>query len=430
MPHELRGNQSPHGFRVLINPPAGWGPASPPLRLGTAARPESWIVATGFQDNTPELAVEQVVLALRKSAEALAAKIDTATTKHDGIQGRARPLVALPVVGTGTGGLRHLWREVVALLVPRLVEEVAQFPVDAVIVCRSAEHHLAVQHARRGTWPPMGEHEARVLIELTHHAATNRLVPFLGAGTGIPVGLPLWRTLLTRMARRAGRDPAQFDALSPLDAAQILRPVLGTGYHAFLRETFTVQQHALAHGLLASLDAPRAFTTNYDQAFELAAAGANPHSDQGVVVLCPLRHGTGQGPRLVKLHGDVDQIEGIVLTRDEYLQLKPERLVLESLLQGSLVTDHVLFVGYSLVDDDFVRLVKEARRALDQTRPADPYVGTVLALRRGDLFQELWEGDVHWLGAAAPGTSDQDAARELETLLDRLVHHVVTGTTA
>lgn len=60
--------------------------------------------------------------------------------------------------------------------------------------------------------------------DASRYALEGTLVPFLGAGTGVPIGLPLWAGLIQKMAAAAGRtDAAELEKMSPLDAAQVLK---------------------------------------------------------------------------------------------------------------------------------------------------------------------------------------------------------------
>jgi hypothetical protein len=88
-----------------------------------------------------------------------------------------------------------------------------------------------------------------------------------------------------------------------------------------------------------------------------------------------------------------------------------------------LLTRHMLFVGYSLTDEDFHQLVHGVRLALAGAEPAARF-GTVLALFDDPLFAELWSDDVEVVAVAdeqdgGPTTAAvAQAARRLQILLD------------
>lgn len=416
-------------FQIKREVPEAWGANDRPLPLVGAGRPTSWLVATGFRNNTPERVASRVVAALRAIESGRPDSLAVPGPGENSYQGRAQPLVALPLVGTGLGGLAERPEEVVEAVIREVTAALADLEMDAVLVCATEEHHSMVQRRRaHAEWPVLDSESEQLRAQLVRYALEGTLVPFLGAGTGVPIGLPLWAELIQKMAAAAGRtDALQLEKMSPLDAAQVLKRSLGENYKPFMQALFRVEKHALAHGLVASLKPTRVFTTNYDHAFELAVQGQalaarQPAQDQRV--LCPVEHRGSGGQLVVKLHGDIERFEGLVLTRNEYLDLEGQRRALESLLQASMITDHVLIVGYSLVDDDFVRLARDTKRALEHARPGTPQFGTVLALFDGDASHDLWRGEVGWVGAMPAGSNVAEAARAIEIFLDRLLHEV------
>ena len=68
---------------------------------------------------------------------------------------------------------------------------------------------------------------------------------------------------------------------------------------------------------------------------------------------------------LIKLHGDVDEPDTIVLTRDDYISFRSERSHVEGLLEQLLLTKQILFVGFSLADDNFQRVVSRVSSLRD-----------------------------------------------------------------
>ena len=62
--------------------------------------------------------------------------------------------------------------------------------------------------------------------------------------------------------------------------------------------------------------------------------------------------------------------KSIVLSRDDYLRFEGEGVALAGIVQAMVLTRHMLFVGYSLSDDNFHRLVHQVRTAIgSQERP-------------------------------------------------------------
>lgn len=120
----------------------------------------------------------------------------------------------------------------------------------------------------------------------------------------------------------------------------------------------------------------------------------------------------------------------IVLTRQHYLDYSDARAPLTGMVQALLMTRHMLFVGFSLLDDNFARLAHQVHRVLKAAGPSERKVGTVLALRHDPARERLWRADLdHFALAHAPEQEESAdssralelaAARRLEIFLDRV----------
>src|SRR5690606_2621055 len=170
--------------------------------------------------------------------------------------------------------------------------------------------------------------DARAAAEQLAGRVPGQLGLFVGAGISMGAGLPGWRELLIEVAARLDDGELAEELavvlaerrVDPLDAASLLAARLGqdaTAGDRALREavaevTRAVPRHALAHGLLASLGVARAVTTNYDDLYERARDGARLP-----VAVLPYARPDADAAWLLKLHGDVDHVEDIVLTRQD-----------------------------------------------------------------------------------------------------------------
>ena len=180
------------------------------------------------------------------------------------------------------------------------------------------------------------------------------------------------------------------------------------------------RHYALAHSLLAALPVREAITTNYDHLFEDAWKQSDP---SGLSVL-PGKIRPNTRRWLLKMHGCVSDPERIVLTRSSYTRYDEHLPAQTGMVQAFLVTRHVLFVGFSLADDNFHRIVDAVRRLRHSAGSRDRF-GTALTLGNGGLAEVLWEHDLERVrmderkeGAGFPAA---EAARRLEIFLDYLV---------
>jgi hypothetical protein len=341
--------------------------------------------------------------------EQIAASLAGRPPRH----GRRKHLVGLPVLGTGAGGHYHDAGEVLKSLIPAVRAQAEALDLDVAMVTFNAETFAAAR-AVRGTdpssWPELDAAQVAAARLLARRAGAGELVLFLGAGVSAGAGLPDWNGLLAEMARTAGIDPEAdgWSRLDVLDRASILQrrlPDLGER----IADQFRRPEAALQHLLLASLPVHEAITTNYDDLFELAS---------GASTVSVLPHGPRAGARrwLLKMHGCVSRPADIVLTREDYLRYEQRRVALAGIVQAMLMTRHMLFVGFSLKDENFHKVADAVRRARDPEPGQGTRFGTVLQLAAEPFVEELWKQELDFVSLGAD-------PRRLEVFLDCVLAH-------
>ncbi len=331
-------------------------------------------------------------------------------------KGRVRPLVALPLVGTGDGGFRTTRGTLIKALVPALQELADGLDVDVALVVKDDRDHQAVQSQRGDLdWPSLPGQLRDCADELGRRAAACELSLFLGAGVSVPLGAPSWDGLLAELHALLPGDADVPTFGDPVRDASELEQALPPGeLQRAVVARFGYLLCAPGHLLLAALDVERSVTTNYDKAFETALDGSRG-ADSYTVLARQLP--SQPKPWLLKLHGDVAAPETIVLTKDGYDRLKHELSALLGVVESLLHTGHLLFVGYSLKDPTFL---EAADRVASVRRLADPdletSLATVLALRAGDVKPRPGVRVV----TMTDGCDVAGAARTLEVFLDRM----------
>jgi NAD-dependent SIR2 family protein deacetylase len=384
-----------------------------------AGQPRPWLVDTTGRD--PQRTAER--------ARAFIACV--AQTPWQGR--RARRLIALPIMGTGAGGSYQQAGAVLAELLPALHAAAQEHNVDIALVTASDAHHAAAQALRphtNFTTQPAALRTAA--LSLAARARAGQLVLFIGAGVSIGAGLPDWDTLLENLAQQAGLtedELRRFRAQHALDRAEYIALRLATEDisvgHAVVEALHTEQpRYGLAHGLLAGLPVTESVTTNYDQLFEHACQAA-----QRPVAVLPHEPAETRGRWLLKMHGCVQHPEDIILTRQNYLRYAIRNAALSGIVQAMLITKHMVFLGFSLRDDNFLRIVDEVRRAVNpgphsarHATSKSGRLGTALMLDDDPLAASLWTGDLEWL-SFDQGDGTGEAARRMEILLDEIGHH-------
>lgn len=207
---------------------------------------------------------------------------------------RALPLVALPLVGTGAGGLAHRRGAVVAALVKRLNRELRDAGLEDLALDAGDDYLVAAERIK--------------------------------------------------------------EALTP------------ERYRELMRSRFDVKRYALGHGLLAGLAVQRHVTTNYDPCMELAL---EPVLGVGGFRVLTRNLAHGGLPWLLKLHGDIAKPETLVLSESDYDRYEDEGQALYGVVQGLMLTSHLLFVGFSLIDRNFLKLADAVKRVRREAEDVD-----------------------------------------------------------
>lgn len=395
--------------------------------------PAIWLGHIGDADHTAENDASVLVEFIERAGREVENRAPR--RQHQRPLQSANPLLAVPLVGTGLGGLAHIKGEVVMALVRALLEALVRINADVVLVAYDAAGYSAAQQARARlspTSPALGADSAEQMDLVIEEARLGRLVLFLGAGVSMGAALPSWADLLDELSVLSGlsehlrgrsgpmdsRDVATLIGLSLPHGQQSLQEAVSEVINRFIsRAADGCPRVSLVHQLLAALPVSEAITTNYDPLFEQAwrDAGREP----GVL---PRDVGKRRPEWLLKLHGTLDQPETIVLSRDDYLRFEGQSSALAGIVQAMLLTRHLLFVGYSLSDDNFHRMVHQVRGVAASRSQERVRVGTVLKPEPPDVLDQIWSPEITFL-SSAEGSVKRDVRRQA-----MLLDHVAAST--
>jgi hypothetical protein len=193
------------------------------------------------------------------------------------------------------------------------------------------------------------------------------LVPFLGAGTSAPLGLPLWNRFIEILAGGTGISSEELNNAEPPDILQRVKEALKpTEFVSRVQHALRLSTDRISLTLqaLARIDVRMIVTTNLDFAIERAyAMGGRPIPPHQVycgstannlrVEISP------EDPvQLFKIHGSLERPDTWILTRDDYDQAYVAREDLHDFFNHSI---HIpFFLGCGFTDYDVKHMIRVA----------------------------------------------------------------------
>lgn len=245
-------------------------------------------------------------------------------------------------------------------------------------------------------WTDWEKSNGSDLTALAKSIARGQVVAYIGAGPsmatkGMPKwgekAIPGWRGLCKSLFEWAKQDP-----LSPLKPADFcyLDTLLTTekyplfcqivdnaysGYRQgqlgeFLRNKFSTDglEAPQVYRAIAMLPVALRLTTNYEDLLERTIASLPPAYGRNApaeTAILTWKHGSrilelvrNGEPGVVKLHGDINGDDGIILTKNHYRSLSSD-LAFTAVLKALLSTRTFLFIGCSMTDPDIFALLDE-----------------------------------------------------------------------
>ena len=197
-------------------------------------------------------------------------------------------------------------------------------------------------------------------VSLRESLARGEVTAFVGAGLSVGAGLPGWYGLVSELAGRINHPmpPREWiTAEALIDAAQAY--INQEGLHSlvmFLKRRLdtTGKSPTAAHRALTRLPISLVFTANYDNLLERA------YQEAGIPAQVVVRDGSIPYMRrdpgsvnIVKLYGDLDQENTLVLARQQYEGYFIQRPQMVKLLEVELARSNMLYLGWSHSDPHF-----------------------------------------------------------------------------
>jgi len=255
--------------------------------------------------------------------------------------------------------------------------------------------------------------------ELIASVARSDAVLFIGAGLSMGAGLPGWKELIAPLADRIGLpEHLRGDLLKVAQHYEGQR-----GRHAlisYIKEQTDTSGKPTTENYrrLLRLGIRTWVTTNFDDLAEQALREARMRF-KTVVRDSDLPYASADQLTLLKLHGDSEQPDTIVITQQDYSTYFRRFPRVKEKLSGLLVEKTFLFVGYSISDPDFNQIQAEIGLDLQQHQRM-----AYAVFFDADAFTlaELRSRNIQVLNITAGPPADR--SEQLGALLDQLIHRV------
>ncbi|UWD80045.1 SIR2 family NAD-dependent protein deacylase [Curtobacterium flaccumfaciens] len=215
--------------------------------------------------------------------------------------------------------------------------------------------------------------------------AHEDVVVFVGSGVSAWSGLPSWKRLLEQLATFL--DDRDRDGTSVRGAIAAGDLLLAASYGFDQLDSTERRQYLIdaigdksakpskLHEAIVALGAKNYITTNYDTLLERAITEYASELQPDVVTPAnvleiPSIVQTRSDAFVFKPHGDIGNIDTVVLTREDYRAFQSERANVFEAVQTLLSSRPVVFIGFGLRDPDFT-LIRDSLYSTYKSHPAN-----------------------------------------------------------
>ncbi|HFD2039371.1 TPA: SIR2 family protein [Clostridium perfringens] len=188
----------------------------------------------------------------------------------------------------------------------------------------------------------------------------DKLIIFVGAGISKNSNLPDWEQLIKVFVNKLNYPVKEEDKLSSdeyLKIPQYYYNIHGKEeYKKLIKEELDVGgQPNDIHKLIFKLNPKHIITTNYDRLLENTIIEQRMLFD--VISKDKDLLDSKKSKYIIKMHGDIKELDNIVLKENDYLNYSQNHILIETYIKSLLVSNTFLFIGYSLNDYNLKQII-------------------------------------------------------------------------
>lgn len=227
--------------------------------------------------------------------------------------------------------------------------------------------------------------ERALLANFSQQMDEDAVALFLGAGMSRPSGFVNWKELMRDIALELKLDiERETDLISLAQWHKNLRKNRHKINQVLVQEFTREAKLTENHRLIAALPISAIWTTNYDRLIEDAFKAAHKRLDvkqrpKDFAITKPRSHAV-----LYKMHGDVEEPDEAILTKDDFATFEQKRGLFSTQLRGHLVSRSFLFLGYSFSDPNIDYILARIRAQLGSSQ-RNHYCVMRRVVKEGDM---------------------------------------------
>ncbi|MFX0074622.1 MAG: SIR2 family protein [Candidatus Hermodarchaeota archaeon] len=209
------------------------------------------------------------------------------------------------------------------------------------------------------------EIQEKLLINIVKELKNKRCVIFFGSGVSAGSDLPTGQDLAKRLISDFP-DIRDMEDISLKEAAQIVAYKHGKEKYAEVLKDIILEKSSKPndlHKVIALLNVKYYVTTNYDKLFDKVLEKIYDIREDQIIVNDDDIINAGE-VIYIKLHGDINLPETMVLTANDYRTREKENPVIFSLLESLFARNIVVFIGYSLKDENVLAIIRNIKYSL------------------------------------------------------------------
>lgn len=268
---------------------------------------------------------------------------------------------------------------------------------------------------------------------LIEELAYRRCILFLGAGVSAtansrndPNKHPcIWRQFIEELKNQAinlSDEDKKFaeERLKENDllmALQVIYDNSDMGHCAkYIKDSFSNFGPSKIHEIISEIDSKIIVTTNFDKIYDKLCNGDEyavyDYKQANAIV------GALKTPShiVIKAHGTIDNIEGIVFTAKQYADNENKYPEFYNLLSALFLTYTVVFIGYSLNDPDISLVLRNIKKTSNVTTPH--YI--LVSGKQKEPVKKYWK-DVYNVSIIEYGDSYDKLEPELQKLKEEVL---------